>query len=429
MISSWRRRPLQREVEDRHRHVWRGHADRVARQLALQLREGLGHGLRRARLGEDHVQGGRSATSLALVEVVDEVLVVRERVHRLDVATHDAVLVTDRLEHRHDRVRRARGRRENGLVTSPVAADQVLIDACDDVGQVALARSREEHPRDSGALEVLREAATVAPPAGVVDDDRVLDAVGRVVHAGRVVRVDDLDARAVGEDGVRVLVHGDGALERPVDRVPTQQARSLHQVVVAPLAHDDRPKVEAVAPACVGDEDPGEQAPDPTEAVEDDIRPRPTVAVLPPGCSLAAGDLAELRPHPLRQVGVAALLLVLPRQPGQVHRGGPGIDGRERLENGQRVVQVELDVVDPSGESVCLDEVDGGLVDEPAPVDRCHDVVLAVEPPDDGDHRLREGLTLGPLHVVLVGEAHRRVVNQRVSERIWRVRRCHEPRH
>ena len=55
---------------------------------------------------------------------------------------------------------------------------------------------------DARRLQVAAQALAVAPLAGVVDHDGVLDAVLGVVDLLRVVGVDDLDHGAVGDDGV-----------------------------------------------------------------------------------------------------------------------------------------------------------------------------------------------------------------------------------
>ena len=145
--------------------------------LPAKLGQRLRHRLRGARLGDDHVERGRAAAAVAGVEVVDQVLVVRERVHRLDVAAHDAVRVVDGLEHGRDRIGRARRGRQDAVG----GRDVVVVDAVHDVLDRALAGRGEQHAGDPGGPEVLREPLLVAPAAGVVDDDRVADAVGGVV--------------------------------------------------------------------------------------------------------------------------------------------------------------------------------------------------------------------------------------------------------
>src|SRR5690606_13161428 len=67
---------LQVQVENGHGHVRRRHTDGVAGQLAFQHRQSLGSGSSSTGLGDHHVQRGAAATTTALVEVVDQVLVV-----------------------------------------------------------------------------------------------------------------------------------------------------------------------------------------------------------------------------------------------------------------------------------------------------------------------------------------------------------------
>lgn len=83
-----------------------------------------------------------------------------------------------------------------------------------DVLQRTLARSGKDHAIDPRALQVLAEAFGVAPLAGVVDQQGVLDAVLGVVDRRRVVGVDHLDQVAVGGQRVVFFVDGDGAVER-----------------------------------------------------------------------------------------------------------------------------------------------------------------------------------------------------------------------
>jgi hypothetical protein len=54
-----------------------------------------------------------------------------------------------------------------------VVLDGAVVDAVDDVLDVALARRGQDHLGDAGP-QVLREPLAVAPDAGVVDQDRVL---------------------------------------------------------------------------------------------------------------------------------------------------------------------------------------------------------------------------------------------------------------
>src|SRR5690606_30899733 len=145
---------LQVQVENSHRDVRRRHADGIAGQLALEHRQRLGGGSGSTGLGDDHVQRRAAATTTALVEVVDQVLVVGIGVHGFNVTVDDAVLVVDRLEHRHDGVGGAGSGRDDLVIGGDVA----MVDAMHDVLQFALARRRQHDARNARALEVLAEA-------------------------------------------------------------------------------------------------------------------------------------------------------------------------------------------------------------------------------------------------------------------------------
>jgi hypothetical protein len=94
---------------------------------------------------------------------------------------------------------------------------------------------------------MLAQTIGITPYTSVVDDQRVLDAVLGVVHFGRVLGVDHLDQVAVGADGVVGFINGDGAVERAMNRVTTQQAGALDQVVLGAFADDDGAQTQAVA--------------------------------------------------------------------------------------------------------------------------------------------------------------------------------------
>src|SRR5690606_39598108 len=95
-----------------------------------------------------------SDLTTALVEVVDQVLVVGIGVNGLHVTVDDAVLIVDCLEHRHDGVGGA-GRSGDDLV---VIGDFAMVDAMHDVLQLALARRGKYHAGNAWALEVLAAA-------------------------------------------------------------------------------------------------------------------------------------------------------------------------------------------------------------------------------------------------------------------------------
>ena len=259
-----------------------------------------------------------------------------------------------------------------------------------DVLQIALAGRGEQHPGDPGAGEVLGEPLGVAPAAGVVDHDRVVDAVPGVVDAGRVGGVDDLDQRAVGQDRVVLLVDGDGALERPVHGVPSQQAGPLDDVVGGPAAHDDGAQSQALAAAGVLDQDAGEETSDPAEPVEHDIGARARVG------ALQTDDVGQFLAQEVVEAPAGFVTAVGQVQPGQVDRRGAEPQPGERLQHRQGLLEGKFDVVDLPGEAVRLEQPHHRLVDQAAPVHAGDDVVVPVQPADQRDHRLRQCFPVDP---------------------------------
>ena len=153
------------------------------------------------------------------MEIINQVLVIGERMHGFHVSTLDAIVVIDNFEHWGDGIGGAGCGGDNGIVRGDIG----VIDAIDHVFEVTLA-GRGEH--DAGAtrgLEMLLQPGLVPPPTGVVDHDGVGDAIVGVVDAGRVVGVNDLDFGAVGPNDVVFLIDGDGAVEGAVHGVPAQQ--------------------------------------------------------------------------------------------------------------------------------------------------------------------------------------------------------------
>ena len=75
--------------------------------------------------------------------------------------------VITRLEDRDDGVGRAAGGGEEALLL----AQQLVVDAEDDVGDISLARRGENHLVDPLRLQVTPQPVPVAPFAGVIDED------------------------------------------------------------------------------------------------------------------------------------------------------------------------------------------------------------------------------------------------------------------
>ena len=308
----------------------------------------------------------------------------------------DAVLVVHRLQRRDDRVGGAGGAGQDLLVR----LDRVVVDAVHDVRDVALARRGQHDLVDAGA-QVLRQALAVAPLAGVVDEDGVLDAVRRVVDLGRVVGVDDLDLVAVGDDRAVRLVDGDRALELAVDRVAAQQRGALDEVLLAALADDDGAQPQAVAGAGLLDEQAGDEAADAAEAVEDDVaRPSRRSILLSPVAPATASAVNSSTDRPRSSVRYVAA-----SRPMSIC-DGPRSSVVSACRNGKRLGDRELLAVDLAGEAVGLEDADHRLVHQGAAVEQDRDVPLPVQLPDDRDHRLRDLLAVLPVGEGLVGVAH-----------------------
>src|SRR5690606_8198537 len=387
---------LQVQVENRHGDVGRRHADRIAGQLALEHRQRLGRSGGGTGLGDDHVQRGAATTTTALVEVVDQVLVVGVGVNGLDVAVDDTVLVVDRLEHRHDGVGGA-GSRGDDLV---VGGDFAMVDAMHDVLQLALARRGQYHAGNAWALEVLAEAFGVAPLTGVVHQQRVLDAVLGVVHRGRIVGVDHLDQVAVGSDGVVFSVDMDGAVERTMYRIAAQQAGALDQVIVGALAHDDGAQAQAVAATGLLDQDTCQQATNTAEAVEHHV----SAFVTGSGGALVR-HFGELFANELLECTAIAFGLELAYQLAQVDRSGAQVHFAHGLEDRVGLVdrQFRLVGLTVASEAMRLENGDHRAVDQATAVDGSHHVVITVQLTNQRNHRFGERFAVNPFTKTLVG--------------------------
>ena len=234
----------------------RRHAVGDAVQLALELRDHLRDGARRARRGRDDVERGGAGAPQVLVLRVDEVLVARVGVDRGHQRALDAELIVQHLDHGHDAVGGAGAGRDHVVAGRVVL---LVVDAEDDHPILALAGCGDDHLLHAVA-EVPRGAVAVAEGAGRLDDD--LDAERAPVD-GRGVGVLE-DAHRVAIDGEGVLAVGDLGREAAVVGVVAQQV-GVHLDGRAAVDGDDLEVIAAALP-------PGahELAPGAPEAVDPD---------------------------------------------------------------------------------------------------------------------------------------------------------------
>ena len=182
---------LDREIDERD--VARGNAHGHARELAIELRENLADGLRRARGGRDHVLEDAAATApILLGRAIDRLLRRRGGVDRGHEAALDAERVVEDLGERRKAVRRA------GSVGDDVLAGvRLVVHAIDEHRRSVLGRSAHDHllgsGRDVGASLLVRKEETRG-----LDDDidvELLPGEGRRILLGR-----NLDLLAVNDE-------------------------------------------------------------------------------------------------------------------------------------------------------------------------------------------------------------------------------------
>ncbi len=309
---------------------------------------------------------------------------------------HDAVLVIDRLQHRHDCVGGAGRRRYNFVVSRDLA----MVDAMNDVLQLALARRSQHNTGNTRALEVLAETLGVAPFTGVVDQQSVFDTVLGVIHRSRIVRIDHLNQVAIGSDGVVFGVDVDGAFERTMDRIAAQQAGALDQIVISPLAHDNGTQTQAIAAARLFNQDAGEQATDTTETIEHDVG-----ALVDAGGVALASDFSQLVTHELVKAATVPLGLELPHDFTQVHRSGTQVHLAHGGKNLMSFIDAQLGFVSltVTRKAMCFEQCDDRTVDQPTAIDGSHHVVVTIQLTNQRNHRFGEGFSINPFTKTLVG--------------------------
>ena len=346
------------KVEGQHCQgdIGRRHTHGVARQLAFQLGDGLGCSLAGTRLGDDHVQGGAAATTLLLVVVVQEVLVVGVAVDGLDVALHDAEVLQHDLEAGHDGVGGAAGSREDLFV---LKVECVLVDTINDIRDVALAGSGEQHLADTLGLEVTRQRLTIAEGARIVDEQGIVDAIFGVVEVLWVLGFEEEDLLSVDHHGVFALDGGAHTVEVTVHRVGTEQVDTLGDVLRRVLTGDDGAHTQSVATASHLRHFAAEDTTDTTEAVEDDI------------LHLVAAwhgidDVAELVADKLRHVVIVLFVLVSPLrvEAAKVDTCGSQVLGQQSLGDEKRILHADRLAQHVGGTQVLVQDLARTTVDQ-----------------------------------------------------------------
>ncbi len=170
--------------------------------------------------------------------------------------------------------------------------------------------------------------------------------------------------------------------------VAARRRGALDDVVLPATADDDRTQTHP-GPAGAVDEDAGEQAPDASEAVEDDVADALIVG------GLRTDDLVELSGEEIG--GRGRLLVELDDEATEIDPGRAEVEVGESADDLERGLDVELLAEEVTGIAVSLDHAGHGLALRRTPEEGEEHVVVAVEAADERDEVFSRSLLLRPL--------------------------------
>ena len=175
-----------------------------------------------------------------------------------------------------------------------------------------------------------------------------------------------------------------------MDRVAAQQAGPLGEVVVRSAAHHDGAQPQAVAAAGLFNEEAGQEAPDPAEAVKHHVGAGAVVA------AALAHHVGELCTEEFLQRCPGAFLLELLVQARDVDGRRAEFQPRQCVQQRCGLLQKQFVLAHPARETVRLEDVHGGLVDQAPAMDAGHHIIFAVQPADHRNHGLGKSLPAHP---------------------------------
>ena len=179
---------------------------------------------------------------------------------------------------------------------------------------------------------MLSQTGVILPHTGVVDNQRIADAVTGVIHLCRRVGVDHLDRITVDYQGIFIFENPNSAFKGTVDRIPPQQRSPLLQVVIIfALANHYGPQSQHITPAGLVYQNAGQQSANTAKAIENHI--------------LGLGQRLDIRPHNIPEFiadkfidGTAiANTLVLDHHLAQVEVGGTQLQLGNSFDHGCRI--------------------------------------------------------------------------------------------
>ncbi len=207
---------LRRQIDERNVRGRNAHGH--TRELAVERRENLADGLRRARGGRDHVlEDAAAAAPVLLGRAVDRLLRRRGGVDRRHQAALDAEVVVEDLRDRREAVRRA-----GGVGDDVLAGVGRVVDAVDEHRGRVLRRSR--HDDLLGARgDVLASLLVREEEARGLDDDLGADFVP--LELRRILLSREADLLAINDHGRTFDL--DVVLERSVNGIELQHVREI----------------------------------------------------------------------------------------------------------------------------------------------------------------------------------------------------------
>ncbi len=184
------------------------------------------------------------------------------------MTTLNTKTVVQHFQRRRDGVSGTAGGRNNGIAVENL----LIIDAGNDIFHITFAGRRQNHFRNAGARQMDRQTFAVAPFAGVINQDGIVDAVLGVIHFLRAVGVDHLHFHTVGHKRLALFIDTNGAIERTVNRVAAQQRGALDQIIFSTaLAYNHRAQAQVVTAAGFLDQQARHQTTDTAKAIQHHI--------------------------------------------------------------------------------------------------------------------------------------------------------------
>ena len=200
--------------------------------------------------------------------VIDQILIIRIRMYRLDMPGDNPKLVVHCFQGWHYCVSGARRSRNNVVGR----LDQVAVDARHNIFKLAFSRGSQNNFASAFTLQMPRKPCFVTPHTGVVDDNRIVNTVLCVINGIRGVRINDLDLIAIGDKGLALVIDAYRTLKRPVYRITAQQACTLFKIVGRfTFTHHNGSQSQTIATISLINQNPGQKATNAAKTIQHNV--------------------------------------------------------------------------------------------------------------------------------------------------------------